>query len=47
MLFICSYYPNYFRSMDLAKQRELLLRILPAVSAEDAFKLLEKRSKRY
>lgn len=40
--FICSYYPNYFRSMDLAKQRELLLRILPAVSAEDAFKLLEK-----
>lgn len=40
--FICSYYPSYFRSMDLAKQRELLLRILPAVSAEDAFKLLEK-----
>lgn len=40
--FICSYYPNYFRSMDLAKQRELLLRILPAVSSEDAFKLLEK-----
>lgn len=40
--FICSYYPNYFRSMDLAKQRELLLRILPAVSSEDTFKLLEK-----
>ena len=40
--FICSYYPNYFRSMDLAKQRELLLRILPAISSEDAFKLLEK-----
>lgn len=40
--FICSYYPNYFRSMDLAKQKELLLRILPAVSSEDAFKLLEK-----
>lgn len=40
--FICSYYPNYFRSLDLAKQRDLLLRILPAVSAEDAFKLLEK-----
>src|SRR5574344_1938277 len=40
--FICSYYPNYFRSMDLAKQRELLLRILPPISSEDAFKLLEK-----
>lgn len=40
--FICSYYPNYFRSMDLAKQRELLLRILPSVSAEEVFKLLEK-----
>lgn len=40
--FICSYYPNYFRSLDLSKQRDLLLRILPAISAEDAFKLLEK-----
>lgn len=40
--FICSYYPSYFRSLDLAKQRELLLRILPAISSEDAFKLLEQ-----
>ena len=40
--FICSYYPSYFRSLDLAKQRDLLLRVLPAISAEDAFKLLEK-----
>ncbi|MGN1326929.1 MAG: hypothetical protein ACI4VQ_02430, partial [Clostridia bacterium] len=40
--FICSYYPSYFRSLDLAKQRDLLLRILPAISSEDAFKLLEQ-----
>ncbi|MCI8999682.1 MAG: hypothetical protein HFJ26_01795 [Clostridia bacterium] len=40
--FICSYYPNYFRSLKLAEQRDLLLRILPSVSAKDAFKLLEK-----
>lgn len=43
--FICSYYPNYFRSMELAKQRELLLRILPAISAEEAFNLLETEEK--
>lgn len=40
--FICSYYPSYFRSLKLADQRNLLLRILPTISAEDAFKLLEK-----
>lgn len=40
--FICSYYPSYFRSLDLAKQRDLLLRILPAISSEEAFKLLEQ-----
>ncbi len=43
--FICAYNPNYFRSMDQAKQRELLLRILPAISAEEAFNLLEESEK--
>lgn len=43
--FICAYNPNYFRSMDLSKQRELLLRILPAISAEEAFDLLEESEK--
>lgn len=43
--FICAYNPNYFRSMELAKQRELLLRILPAVSAEEAFELLDEPEK--
>lgn len=40
--FICSYNPSFFRSIDLAKQRELLLRILPTVSSKDIFKLLEE-----
>lgn len=40
--FLCAYNPSYFRSMDLAKQRELLLRILPTISSEYAFKLLAK-----
>lgn len=40
--FLCAYNPSYFRSMKLADQRELLLRILPAVSSEYAFNLLEK-----
>ena len=43
--FICSYNPSYFRSLKLADQRELLLRILPAISSEEAFKLLEKEEK--
>lgn len=44
--FICAYNPNYFRSMDLAKQRDLLLRILPAISAQEAFELLEESEKK-
>ena len=43
--FICSYNPSYFRSLKLTEQRELLLRILPAISSEEAFKLLEKEEK--
>lgn len=43
--FICVYNPSYFRSLELAKQRELLLRILPAISSEDAFNLLENEEK--
>lgn len=43
--FICAYNPNYFRSLELAKQRELLLRILPAVSKEQAFNLLRDDEK--
>lgn len=38
--FLCSYYPGYFRSMKLMEQKELLLRILPAISAKEAFDLL-------
>ena len=40
--FLCAYNPSYFRSMKLADQRELLLRVLPAISSEFAFNLLEK-----
>ena len=40
--FICAYNPSYFRSMELSKQRELLLRILPAIKSDYAFTLLEK-----
>lgn len=43
--FICSYNPSYFRSLKLAEQRELLLRILPAISSEEAFELLENEEK--
>ena len=43
--FICSYNPSYFRSLELSKQRELLLRILPAISPEDAYNLLEDEEK--
>lgn len=38
---ICAYNPRYFRSMAEIKQRELLLRVLPVVSSEDAFQLLD------
>ena len=40
--FLCAYNPSYFRSMKLADQRELLLRVLPAISSDYAFNLLEK-----
>lgn len=40
--FICAYNPNFFRSMEMTKQRDLLLRILPAISPEEAFKLLQQ-----
>ena len=40
--FLCAYNPSYFRSMKLADQRELLLRVLPAISSDYAFTLLEK-----
>ena len=43
--FICSYNPSYFRSLKLADQRELLLRILPAISSEKTFELLESEEK--
>lgn len=40
--FLCAYNPSYFRSMKLTDQRGLLLRVLPAISSEFAFNLLEK-----
>lgn len=40
--FLCAYNPSYFRSMKLADQRELLLRVLPSISSDYAFNLLEK-----
>ena len=43
--FICAYNPNYFRSMKLSEQRELLLRILPQISSDEAFNLLESEEK--
>ena len=43
--FICAYNPYYFRSMELAKQRELLLKILPPISPKDSFDLLEQTEK--
>lgn len=43
--FLCSYNPSFFRSLDLAKQRELLIRILPNVSFKEAFNLLEQEEK--
>ena len=44
-LFICAYSPTYFRSLKLAEQRELLLRIMPPIQPKDAFELLEKEEK--
>lgn len=43
--FICAYSPTYFRSLKLTEQRELLLRILPTISAKDTFELLENDEK--
>ncbi len=43
--FICAYNPSYFRSLKLSEQRELLLRILPAISSEEAFELLDDDEK--
>ena len=40
--FLCAYNPSYFKSMDSAKQKELLLRILPVIKSEYAFTLLSK-----
>ena len=43
--FICVYNPSYFRSLKLSEQREILLRILPAISSKDAFNLLVKQER--
>lgn len=40
--FLCAYNPYRFSTLEGAKQKELLLRLLPAISEQDAFKLLSK-----
>lgn len=44
--FICAYNPSYFRSLNLSEQRELLVRILPAITAQEAFNFLNEEEKR-
>lgn len=38
--FLCAYNPNYFGSMGCQEQQDLLLRILPPISTEVAFSML-------
>ncbi len=40
--FLCAYNPYRFNSLKQAEQKELLLRLLPAISTDEAFKLLSK-----
>ena len=43
--FICSYNPRYFGSLEPAKQKDLLIRLLPAISSLEAFELLDENEK--
>lgn len=45
-IFTCAYNPYYFRSLQQAEQRELLINLLPSISAEEAFKLLDESDKK-
>lgn len=44
-IFTCAYNPYYFRSLEQAKQRELLINLLPRISPSDAFNLLDNMDK--
>ena len=44
-IFTCAYNPYYFRSLEQAKQRELLVNLLPSISPNDAFDLLDNMDK--
>lgn len=44
-IFTCAYNPYYFRSLEQAKQRELLINLLPTISPKDAFDLLDNMDK--
>lgn len=44
-IFTCAYNPYYFRSLEQAKQRELLINLLPSISSNDAFDLLDNMDK--
>jgi len=44
-IFTCAYNPYYFRSLEQAKQRELLVNLLPSISPNDAFNLLDNMDK--
>ena len=45
-IFTCAYNPYYFRSLQQAEQRELLINLLPNISAEEAFELLDDIDKK-
>lgn len=45
-IFTCAYNPYYFRSLQQAEQRELLINLLPSISAEEAFNLLDDTDKK-
>ena len=40
--FLCSYNPYRFNSLEHSKQKEILLRLLPPISKEDALNLISK-----
>lgn len=44
-IFTCAYNPYYFRSLEQAKQRELLINLLPSISPNDAYDLLDNMDK--
>ena len=44
-IFTCAYNPYYFRSLEQAKQRELLVNLLPSISPNEAFNLLDNMDK--